>query len=103
VVDAQTENVSLSGALLSSPVAFEPGDELVVVFNVPTERRLFSIPARVTRAVAVACEPMGCRYELGVQYLHLGSELLRIFSNFFVICSRGTGWGIDAQVSFNNR
>jgi len=103
VVDAQANNVSLSGALLSSPVAFEPGEEVVVVFNVPIARRPFSIPARVIRTVLATSTTGGWRYELGVQYFHLSSELLKIFNNFFVICSRGTSREIDAQVSFNNR
>lgn len=80
VFDAHTENLSLSGALLKSPVEFSPGKDLTIVFNPPGLRSMFTVQAQVIWSSCLDTGGGASCYQLGVRYRHLTTGHRRIFS-----------------------
>jgi hypothetical protein len=78
VFEAETENVSRSGALLKSPVAFRAGQGLAVVFNPPGLRSIFGVAAEVVWSSRLEDEQGTGGYQLGVRY-HLSPDHRRVF------------------------
>ena len=80
VFDAQTENLSISGALLKSPFEFSPGEDLAIVFNPPGLRSMFMVAVQVIWSSCLASKGKPPCYQLGVRYRHLCSGHRKIFN-----------------------
>ena len=87
VFDAKTDNISLSGALLLSPLGYSPGEQLVIVINAPCVRKMLTVAAEVIWSTFLEPESEGYEYQVGVKYLYLSADNQKIFSNFLATCS----------------
>jgi len=75
IFETKTRNFSLQGACLFSPVEFEPGEDLSLIFKLPV-KKMFAVPAQVVWSKRIkSSEPYG--YQIGVEYICLPSPYRR--------------------------
>jgi len=73
VIEARADNISLTGACLSSPVEYAAGQSLGLIVKLPGVRKLYAIPAEVVWS-RVGRGEGGAHFRLGVKYLYLLPE-----------------------------
>ena len=85
IVETESGNISMSGAMLKSPREYTPGEELIVVFNTPNARRPLTIPAEVVWSDMIGWRGGKLEFQLGVKYLYLNSDHQKIFNDFLSV------------------
>jgi len=86
VFEARADNISASGAMLECAEEYIPGEELLLVFNAYCARRLLTIPAEVVWSDLKGNSEGKVQYKMGVRYLYVSSDHLKIFSEFVAVC-----------------